>query len=363
MLFAQVAAVSRLLANWIGACSALILFGCASADLVIRDDKSPSPLDTNYNTIVYETVCNGETKITLGQAVCSLDFDADLSKHSISVLSPLGGSLTIYSRTAGVDERIFLDKGEKITFTLDKLVPKRVEYATYSFQSFWEKPDTVKTEVPVRGQQGLFYFRLRPKNVPASMLSWAPNGGSVQKAGFGIIAAQFRALGGVQKLPLMEPIMLEIKTTQSVGDGRYQLYNAQKEIGIKIAPFAGDEILVPRDTILGTAKENIDYSLFGWARDESLNLDNDFIVAISLYDSKTMKLSASLSFKEAEVCFKTEAAVSLVMISGVEKASNKVEDCFPKPNTPKAWMFFYTNVGRSAFAEIDTISNTYELHQ
>lgn len=340
----------------------VMIQGCSSPDLIIREDPNLSPTKTNYYTMIFETVCNGKKRISFGQAGCSLDYDSDLSKHSVTVVSPLGGSLVVTSDATKFDKTYILRAGERQTWTLDQLIPRQAEFATYVFYSHWEKPEEIKIEVAVEGQRGLFYYRLRPKGASPAILNWTPKGSATNESIPGMAFSQFRANGQSD-----EPTLLSIETTQMVGLGRYQLYNEAKQIGIKNTEFSGDEILLSSTPLLGPQTPGT-YNLFGWARTETvgavtlLQLDNDFVVPIVLFDRHTKKLAASVKFTEEEVCYLTENVVSLVAISGIEKASNDIEGCFPRP-TGEALLFFYTNVGRAALIKLDGAGGTYELFQ
>lgn len=336
----------------------IFLTGCAGVDIVIREDTAPSPLFKNYLTMAFETICEGEKVVSFGQSGCSVDFDSDLSKSSISIIAPLRMSLTVRSKGTGYDRRFLLNAGEKRTFQLNEIIPRLTEHAVYDFVTKWEKPDSVKTEVALLGQHGRFYFRLRPKESEAANLIWQPEGSATIKTLPGMSFSQFRATG-----PVDEPIMLEVHTSQSVGIGRYQLYSETEQIGIKNTEFSGDEILVPQSAIVGKGKTS-SYTLAGWATSQELSLqklDNDFIVGINLFDKSVEKLSASIEFTETEVCFKTENTVSLVAYSASDKPSNEIEGCFKKP-AEESYMIFLTNVGRSALAHI-LPNDSYVLHQ
>ena len=341
-------------------CLLLIITGCAGADIVIRDDKNKSPLDGNYLTLAFETVCEGQRLVSFGQAGCSVSFDSDLSQSFVTIASPLRSSVSVKSKTTGYNKTFFVDAGETITWSLSELIPLQTEHATFSFVTKWEKPDSVKTEIAVRGQEGRFYFRLRPKDALPAKLTWSPSGSATKKALPGMAFSQFSADGSISD----EPILLKINTTKSVGLGKYQLYSEAKQIGIKNTEFSGDEILVPKSKLIGPGKIDY-YSMAGWAVSNELSLfelDNDFVVGVNLYDSHIRKLSAKISFTESKVCYKTENVVSLVALSDVEKASNDIEDCFERPQGI-AYMFFFTSVGRSAFAEINGESGEYIFYQ
>ena len=331
----------------------ILLAGCGGADIQLRNDPSAAPIDENYHTMLMKSSCSDS--YSMGQAGCSIGVEEDLSKHSFSILTPLGGSLLIYSRECGVDRKDFLDKGAVVSFKLSELVPPGAEFCTFSLFTFWEKPKEITSDIPVRGQSGKFYVRIRPKGVDAATLSWSPQQGQEVKSK-GIIFSQFREL--VNPIgPGREPILLRVTPTTPAVSGKYQLWSEAKQVGIKAKPYSGSEILISRDSILGAPKKG-SFILAGWAIGTNGEpLDNDFIVAVDIFGHKAPKLSGKLTFTETEVCYKTEATVSLSLISGVEKASNKVEDCFPKP-TGDAVMAFFTVVGRAGYALIkgDTYS-------
>lgn len=319
------------------------LIGCGGASIQIRNDPSPSPMDENYHTMLMKSSCSDF--YSMGQAGCSLGAEDDLSKETLMILSPLGGSLLIYSRECGVDRKDYLEAGAVVTFKLSELIPPNTEFCTFSLFTYWEKPKEIKTDVPFRGQSGKFYVRIRPHGSDPATLSWSPQQGVMQSSK-GIIFSQFREFVNTDR----EPIILKIEPTKATENGKFQIWSEYKQIGIKSKPFTGKEILIPRNNILAFKKDS--YILAGWAIGVlPEHLDNDFIVAIDVFGYKAPKLAGSIYFTDNEVCYKTEATVSLSLISGIEKASNKIEDCFPKP-MEEAVMAFYTNVGRAAYAVI-----------
>lgn len=334
-----------------------LLVSCTGVDIVIREDQNLSPLDGNYLTMAFQTTCEGETVTTFGQAGCSMAWDSDLWKQSFVVIAPLRSSLVVKSATTGYNKTFIMEPGEKLTFNLGEMVAAQTEYATFSFITKWEKPDKIKTEVALRGQEGRFYFRLRPKGSEAATLGWTPWGTATAAVIPGMAFSQFSADGEI----LNEPIMLSVHTSKSAADGRYQLWSEAKQIGVKNTPFSGDEILIPRSKIVGPGVKS-SYLLAGWAVSRDGSLDNDFVAGISQYDAHIKKLGIKLWFTEKKLCYATENVVSLVALSGVDKASNEIEDCFPRPQG-EAFLFAFTNVGRSLMAEIDGAGGTYVLHQ
>ena len=162
-----------------------------------------------------------------------------------------------------------------------------------------------------------------------------------------------------------EPILLEVFTSKSVGLGRYQLWSEAKQIGVQNTEFSGEEILIPRKALLGPGELGF-YTLAGWARTKEVStlieLDNDFVVGMNLHHPHIKKLAVDVHFTDTEVCFITENVVSLTVLSDSDKISNEIEDCFDRP-VGEAYMFFLTNVGRAAMAEIDGAAGEYILHQ
>ena len=319
-----------------------LLVGCASADLVIRNDPAPAPIDMGFHNILFSTSCGPE--YSMGQAGCSFGHSESLTGATFSVISPLGGSVSVYSRECGYESRRLLKQGEAVTYKVAEMVPPGAEFCRFTVFSAWEKPPKIKTEVPVRGQSGEFFVRIRPEGAEPAYLSWTPVQG-FHNAGTGILYSQFREIATA----LDEPILLTVKTTEPVEDGKYQLYNYSLGIGIKEASFSGSEIAIPRDAILGTGKKG-GYTLAGWAIGDGL--DNDIAIAVNIFDVKNLQLAAEIELTEKEVCFDSESAVSLVAISSVDKASNDPSDCFPRPSA-KAIIGFFTNVGRAAYAVIE----------
>lgn len=330
---------------------AALLVSCSSADIKVQSDPNPPPLDTNFHNILMDATCAKGP--AAGQIGCSLPYNEDLSKQVLTIFSPLGGALRIYSRTCGTDKSYFLSKGEKFNITLDEIVAPQAEFCTFSIFMRWDKPAEITTEVPFRGQSGKFYLRLRPYGTEPARLIWTPTQGALKESS-GILYAQFRGLanpiGPHAPIPVAnrEPLLLRIKTTSPVSVGKFQLWSEAKKIGIKTGDFAGDEILIGRDDILGPAKVD-SYELTGFAVGK--DLDNDFRVAVDVFRYDTQFLAGKVTLEPKQVCYETESVVSLVVLSGVDKASNKAKDCFPRP-TGDALIGFFTNVGRAAYATI-----------
>jgi len=349
----------------------LCLFGCASADIKIPADQYPSPLDTNYKTVAFRVTCDGveRRETDFGMSGCSIPWESELSNSSVTIASPFPASVSVNSHETGFHKRYILEPRIPRVFSLAELIPIQTEFATYSFYIQWQKPESLNIETPVRGQEGTFIFRLAPQDSERALLSWSPVESPPEN--IGLAYSQFRAKtthdeSGVDEI--REPIRLTITTTETVGDGRYQLYNSELGIGVPTTPFAGDEILIPRHAITGPAQVG-NYTLFGWARTKDvetvtlLELDNDFVVGVSLYRYDTAKLAAELHFTEDEVCYLTEAAVFLIADTASNTAQNAPDDgkgCFPIPETTSE-IFFMTNVGRAAVAWVDGPNRVWKL--
>lgn len=322
----------------------LFLFGCAGADIKVWPDPNPAPLDVNFHNLLVDATCAKGPQS--GQIGCSLPYNEDLSKQWLTIFSPLGGSLRVYSRTCGADKNYYLSKGEIFNIPLDDLVPPKADFCTFSIYMRWEKPPQLKTEVPFRGQSAKFYVRMRPQGTQPATLMWTPPQGGTKEAK-GILYAQFRAL--TTAVGHREPVLLQIKTSSSVTRGKYQLWSEAKKIGIKTGDFSGDEIFISRDDLLGPAKVD-SYELTGWAVGVNrLDLNDDFRVAVDIFRYDTVPLTAKIYFSGDEVCYETESTVSLVVISNNEEASNNSKGCFSKPEGD-AVMGFFTNVGRATYA-------------
>ena len=320
----------------------LALIGCAGMDIEIRPDPHPSPLDKNYHNLLMKSSC--ESGYSVGQAGCSVEEGEDLSKKTIQILTPLGGSVQVYSRECSVDRKDFIPKGQILSYSLKELVPAGAQFCTFSIYTYWEKPASIQTEVPVRGQSGKFYVRVRPKGRAAAKMAWTPQQGVI-KQNEGVIYSQFRA---TERNEHREPVLLEI-AAQSF-PGMFQLWSEPKQIGLKSTNYNSSNIQVNRDKIVPNQKTG-SYILAGWILpDDHVNVE-DMVVAIDVFGQDVSKLSGSLNFNAKQVCFETENTVSLVVLSGVEKASNEVKGCFPKPTGDQV-MAFFTNVGRAAYAFI-----------
>lgn len=329
------------------------LGGCAGADIKVPNDASPAPLDTSYHNILMDATC--APGISAGQIACSLPYNEDLSKHSVTIFSPLGGSLDLVGHSCGVDKSIYLSQGEKHVIPLDELVPPQAEFCTISVFMRWQKPKALKTEVPFRGQSGKIYIRLRPYGTDPATMSWSPIE-TVPRESVGIIAGQFRGLAPSLVGPGRqdrEPIMLRVKTTKSVKSGRYQLWSEAKKLGVKDSAYSGQEIMISREAILGTVASG-GYTLPGWAiaaGDQMLSLDNDFVASIDVYRWDTKKLAAKAWFNGQKVCFEGETVIALAAMSGIDKAMNASSGCFERPSG-EAILALFTNVGRASYALI-----------
>lgn len=349
-----------------------ILACCSKPDIRIPDDPYPVPIKTGYNTLAFRTVCDGHrNKITdFGHSGCSVAFGSDPANTSVTLLSPFDATVTIESFETKYKERFILQKGKFRTFTLEDLeLPLQTEFATFTFTTQWQKPEKVKIEGDIYGQRGQFHYRLRPKNRAPAVLNWAPD--KYKKDHIGIAYGQFQGLApqSTGLKPFGEPMLLKIYTTDIVPDGRYRLYNSAKDIGVQTSEFAGDEILVSTDSILGPHSMD-SYTLFGWARDKDLSVDNDFVVSINQYRYDTQKLAAELVFKEDELCYLTENVVFLIALTSLsgefKDVAHGIDDyedgkCFKSPRG-EAEMFFLTGTGRSAIIWLNGTTGEYEVY-
>lgn len=323
----------------------MLVGGCSSADITIPVDPSPAPLDSNYHNILMRSSCG--PGLGFGQMGCSVSSTQDLTKEHIEILSPLGGAMTVYSKECHYDERIMLDKGQIVKLSLFELVPPKTKFCTFSVVMNWVKPQEINTEVPLRGQSGRIYIRVRPDDSAPAELEWTPKQGNIQKAS-GLIFAQFRGNAGGTR----EPVILKVRTTKPVGNGIYELWSQQEGIGIKQQTFQGQELEIPADRLLGNFPFRsyiLDGFAVGNAAPSMLYLDNSFTVAISIFRYDVVKLAARITKSDAkEICFDSENTVALAAMSGIDKALNASKGCFPRPADGSVLALF-TSVGRSAY--------------
>lgn len=336
----------------------IIISSCASVDIVIRPDPNPSPMDVNYHNLWMDASCdNNPNKV--GIAACSFSHNEDLSKHTLKVVSPLGGIVEVIGRECGYKNRFKIDQGEILSFNVSDIVPPLTDFCRFTFTTFWDKPDSINTELPLRGQRGKFYVRIRdPESDPAKIVFFP---GEVHEF-TGIAGAQFMEFvdGGPT---VLEPILLKILLTQVVDKGIYQIWSEQHQIGLKSKEFSGNEIQIPRDSII---KKNFkgSYAMAGWAVSsgmQTLKFDNDFVLAIDIYGKNNHTLAGKVTVSDNEICYKVENTVSLVLMSGVNKASNDVEGCFDRPEGD-SMLAAYTHVGRVGYAVIKS-DGTYIWRQ
>ena len=329
----------------------LFLSGCGSME--VRKDPSPSPLDVGYNAALIE----GCGHLNSGQVGCSYGFDEQIpDTDEIAVYSPLGGTITLFSRECGIDRRSYHKEGGRFTWKINELFPMRIKFCTLDVLVNWELPADIKTEYPIRGLRGHAYFRRRPDSSAPTQMEWAPQVG-ITKSYWGIAYAQFRGMTtmpfteGRAKLASMrdEPILLRVKLNKPVsqGGGMYQLWGCDHGIESARLEPGVSEIEIPRDVILQDPRQG-HCTMFGWAIDGE-GLQDDITVSYNVFDYTHVHLSADVSFNDdkTKVCYGTENTVSVVVYDG--KASNKLQDCFSF-NPAGAGIGFFTHQGRAVYA-------------
>lgn len=349
------------------------LIGCGGME--VRNDPSPSPLDVNYNAALLEACGN----INQGQVGCSFGRD-EIPQGNLTIHTPLGGTITLFSRACGIDRRHYYKNGGSYSWPIEELLPLGVKFCEVSVLVNWELPPKISTVYPIRGVKGSLYLRRRPPETSPAKLEWAPQVG-ITNSYLGTIYAQFRAMSDLpppvpasniddgqllnydasyhwpidvylmpDKQLMSEPLLLRVMLNEETGPGGglWQLYGCGH--GVESQPLTSGQTMIEikRDTILGAEPKPGTCVLFGWAVDGEKLLD-EFTVAINVFDKKHVHLGADAWADDGKICYAVPATVS-VAVYGMQ-TSNELEDCFDLSGEVE-YLGFFTNVGRAKYAVV-----------
>ncbi len=324
------------------------IVGCADKP-AMRFDPNPAPIDPsiNYYTLLLEA-CG---TLAYGQGGCSYGHDEVIPKtDELAVYTPMGGSLSLFSRECGIDVVKYVKAGGRHSWPVEFLMPEGVSFCLLDLIATPKLPKGFESEYPVRSTHGQAYLRRRPEGARAAFLEWSPQAGSVGISE-GIAFSQFRAMAPL--VPTMmglnllsrEPIILKVMTSRPTTAGTYQLYGSG--IGVKSTPFKGDTIEIPKSIIMTSKPDDIgSYVMFGWAVDAD-GLNEDFVVGINAFGYRNKKLAVDLWMDGTNACFAAEDPMSFA-VTAEGKWSNEVEDCLEVPETG-TMVGFFTHVGRTAY--------------
>lgn len=326
----------------------LLLAGCSGAK--VRYDAAPSPVDLNQHAVLLETDCNGVNRLGFGQAGCSWN---EKIEGTLTVHTPLPGSIHLISRQCGIDQTDFHpEKGGSFKYDLGKLAENIESFCRINIFVTWQLPQGMTSEYKLRGMTGRVYLRRHKGEKP--LLSWSPPTSSLG-VNHGVHWAQFRAFG-TDVVETSEPMKLIVDLPKSMQRGKIRLYGCGH--GEQDREFSGNQLSVPRDTLITEKPQKGACDLFGYvvgiAEDGSV-YDSELVVSYEVFEVNALKLAASVKIDGKKVCYNTEDSVSLAVFNHGEtnEASNKLSDCFSIPQDGKGRLGFFTHQGRAAYAVID----------
>lgn len=338
----------------------LLLSGCAGAK--IRYDAAPAPIDLNQHTVLLETDCNGVNRIDFGQAGCSWRPD-EAKTGTLTVHTPLPGSIQLVGRECGVDETAFHpEQGGSFKYDLARLAQKmedsRSEYCRINIFVRWQLPAGMSSEYVLRGMSGRLYLRKTRPNASKPALSWTPATGGLGPLN-GLAWAQFRASS---VLATSEPLRLKVQLPGKAAAGKYRAWGCGH--GAENADFQGDSFALDRETLVGAAPQMGACDLFGYAvanMEDGSRYDGDLVVAYEVFDVKAQKLAVNVRMEGSKVCYDAEDTVSLAVLNYADtnKGSNKLSDCFSMPEDGHARLGFFTHQGRAVYAVLENGTVTY----
>ena len=336
------------------------LVGCQGKE--VRRDPSPSPLDVNYHAALVE----GWEHIARGQAGGSYAWNQDIPDDEVVRLhSPLGGDIKLFSRQCGIDWPDYKKAGGIFEYKINELFPPLVKFCVLDVIVAWELPDGFKTEYPLRGIRGQYYFRRRPDGAKPAKMQWAPQVG-LSRWFNGIAFAQFRAYSqpevvhpigpGAPQMKLKkqnrnEPVMLRVHLNDPAGEqgGLWKIQGCGNEVGGALAP--GQRIIeIKRSALIGEKPVQGTCALFGYAVDGD-TLKDDFVVVASVFGVSHVHLGGDARVEgegdERRVFFDVGNTVTVVTY-GHNEASNDLSGTFKyDPNAMGLGVF--THVGRAAY--------------
>lgn len=326
------------------------VLGCAGAK--VRYDAAPSPVDQNQHTVLMEVDCgDGVLRPGFGQVGCN--FEPGKEAGSVTIHTPLPGSIAMISRACGVDQTDFHnDKGGSFKYDLKPLFPDGPNACVIDVFVAWQLPPKLTSEYPLRGMIGKIYLRRRQSGQGSVGFEWSSG-----EKGDGIAWSQFRELASRDGQPVLatEPLSLKMKSPVPVTRGLYRLYGCGQ--GVSEASFVGDTITLERDTLLGPNPKKSGCMLFGWmtgiAADGS-TVSADAVAGIEIFGAKVMKLAASVRAENGQICYDAENSVSLAVLNygKSNEGSNDLSHCFKAP-AGLARLGLFTHQGRALYALIE----------
>jgi len=341
-------------------CLVVILASCGGAN--VRYDGAPSPASVNHNTVLLEVVtARGGRQLGFGQAGISFGADEAVS-GSLIIHTPLPGAVTLYSSRCGIDQKDYHpENGGAFHYDLANLfeqVPYTVQSCVVSIHVTWELPKGWKSEYPLEGMTGKLYYKRGGTGSSAPTLQWIPQYKNIAAMN-GVGFAQFRSsvTRDDQPFPVSEPLVMKIKLTKRVvKDGKWRLYGCDQ--GIELADFAGDEILVSRDSLIGMKPVMGGCLMLGWAvgtTEDGSKLDDDFAVGVEVFDYSVMHVSGKVTVTDSEICYQTENTVTGCVLNhgNTNELSNDLEHCFKRPTEPNPILGCWTHKGRAVYAAIN----------
>lgn len=327
----------------------------------VRYDAAPSPISQNFHTVLIETSCSGRTQLGYGQAGCSFAAGESLSGELV-LHTPLPGTIHMIGKLCGVDSsKYHSDLQGSFHLPVAELmsgVPDTVTSCVVDIFVAWDLVKGMTSDYPLDGMIGRFYYRRRMPGRDQAEYTWGPSPalvGSMRGVGFGQFRSSTRF--GDEPFPTSEPMELVIKTSKPfAGNALYRLHGCGN--GVQEAPFSGDTIRVPVETLIGPAPVQGGCVLFGHAQGKDADgkpLINDLMLGLEVFGKNVMRLAGTVTVADGEACYEAESSVSVAILNhGTDnQLSTKLADCFKMPADGKARLGFFTHKGRSVYAVID----------
>lgn len=322
-----------------------LVIGCAGAK--VRYDAAPSPIDENYHTVLLEADCgDGVHNPGFGQVGCSWA-PTEKPHGSLTIHTPLPGTISLYSRTCGVDLRDFhAEEGGSFSYDFSDLMPYGISSCVVEVYVTWQLPPKMTTEYPLRGMTGRVYLRQRPGMSEAVLI--APER---TVPGSGVSWMQFRESAAKSS----EATKVILQVPKAVKNGSFRL--AGCGLGVQSAPFNGTSVSVSRETLLGDSPKKGRCVMFGHVKglhEDGSIADYDAMFGVEVFGVTTQKLSASVLVQSGKVCYEAENSVTAAILhyGNTNKGSNKLKDCFDLP-AEDSRLGFFTHQGRATYAIIE----------
>ena len=308
-----------------------ILAACTSTE--IREDVSPAPIDTNYNTLLLRVDCNGHTTHNFGVAGCAIG-NLEEPKGSVRIYTPLSGSISVLSKNCGLDEKYFIKDGVNyFDLSMAELFQSKAPFCVVDFLYSWDLPDNITTEYPLRGATGKLAFRRRDKFHKPALVGTQVGVGAIQKRSFN------------SDVLFAPKNIVEIRSQISNGSYTYSGCGLDKPV----EEMSGNKFEIDTNEFIFHDLYNPSCVIFGRIK-KGTQLE-EFTLLATQFKNETIKLSADVIHSvENEICYEAEDAVSIAALitSDNSEASMKTKACF-KTKSGNYTIGFFSHKSRAAY--------------